>query len=170
MRKVLNRETSLDFPQCGVAAVLLISAALLSPPCLATEGGADSGDDDTQPDSTVTLGAGLLSKYAWRGLLLTDGPVIQPTVDVSHKGFVINVWCNMDLDDVNGNEREFNEIDLTLAYGGKVGPVRISGGVMHYTFPSTLLTDTSELIDGALRDSVEQPDLFIGGVTAYYGF
>ena len=133
---------------------MLIAAALLLPPCVADETNADA-----RRDSSVTFKVPLLSKYVWRGLLITDGPVIQPSVNVSHRGFVVDIWGNMDLDDVNGNEREFNEIDITLAYGGEVGPVSISGGVIHYTFPSTLLTDSTELFASATVDVLLRPTL-----------
>ena len=93
----------------------------------------DSGDGNG-PNSSASLSFALLNRYVWRGLLLTDGPVIQPEVEVTHRGFFVNVWSNLDLDDVNGNEREINEVDLTFGYDHDLGLASISGGVVHYTF------------------------------------
>ena len=118
----------------------------------------DSGDSEGA-NSSASLSLPVLNKYVWRGLLLTDGPVIQPEVEVTHRGFFVNIWTNLDLDDGNGNEREMNEIDLTFGYSRDLGLASISGGLIHYTFPSTLLQDTTELFASTTFDVLLSPTL-----------
>lgn len=87
----------------------------------------------------VTAAVDVNSAYVWRGITFNDGVVIQPSVDVSHKGFGFNVWGNIDGDDYNEtlDEGELSEVDFTLSYGFDAGPVGITAGYIEYLFPTT---------------------------------
>lgn len=85
------------------------------------------------------------SKYVWRGLLLTDDPVLQPSLTVDYKALSLNVWGNTDLTDVNGTPGETNELDYTLDYSFSVNKVNLSLGVIQYTFPHTAFEPTTEI-------------------------
>jgi uncharacterized protein (TIGR02001 family) len=87
----------------------------------------------------VTAGIDLNSAYVWRGMTFNDGAVLQPSLDVSHGGFGVNVWANMDLDDYDDtlDQGEFSEVDLTLSYSWTMGSVDAGIGYIEYLFPTT---------------------------------
>ena len=97
---------------------------------------------------SLSLNADVFSEYVWRGLLLTDGPILQPCAKVTYRGLSLSVWGNMDLDNVNDNKNEFNEIDYTLSYSVPVNILTFTAGVLHYDFPNTEFLDTTEIIAG----------------------
>lgn len=96
----------------------------------------------------VSAGAGVLSKYVWRGVILTDDPVVQPWVTVGAKGLSLNLWSNVDLGDVNGHSGDFTELDYTLDYTVAVKSLKLSAGAVHYTFPNTEYDPTTEIYLG----------------------
>lgn len=109
----------------------------------------------------------LYSAYVWRGLTVTDGAVLQPAVDISHaSGVSLNVWGNLDLDDVNDLAGELSEIDLTLAYEVPTGSaLGLEVGWIEYLFPSTGYPTTREVYVSAGLDLVVDPFLEV-----YYDF
>jgi hypothetical protein len=65
----------------------------------------------------------VLSAYVWRGQVLVDDPVVQPTFTVAKGGFSINWWGNFNLDDnATGDDFEFSEHDITLSYAAPPAP------------------------------------------------
>ncbi len=95
---------------------------------------------------------GVFSKYVWRGQLLTDDPVLQPAATLSYGGWSFGVWANMDLGDVNDDEFQFTEVDLTLEYVHTIidadPAVNLFAGVTGYLFPSSGADATAELYFG----------------------
>ena len=98
----------------------------------------------------ATLAVDFNSAYVWRGLTFNDGFVGQSSLDVSHKGFGINVWGNYDFDDYDGTveDYDFQEVDLTAYYGTTIGNVDVSAGVINYLFPSSGAPSTAEIYAG----------------------
>lgn len=77
------------------------------------------------------------SPYMWRGEKLSDGFVIQPTLEASMAGFSLAFFGNLDpRSPAVGEKLHFNEADLTLAYTVPVQAVSLSGGYTLYTFPT----------------------------------
>jgi hypothetical protein len=86
-----------------------------------------------------------MSKYIWRGQLLNDDYVMQPSVGVSYGGLSASVWGNMDMTDYHDNDWEFTEYDWTVGYSDKVPGVDIlkySVGAIYYHFPSSSFSTT----------------------------
>lgn len=122
----------------------------------------------------VAYDMGTYSHYVWRGLSLTDGPVFQTSVTGWHEsGFGVNVWGNMDLDDVNGNEGDFNELDVTLTYAWEADAFGFEVGFIEYTFPNTDFAGTRELYFSVGYDAVVAPSFTLyydlDEVEDYYG-
>ena len=92
----------------------------------------------------VSAGAGLFSKYTWRGLVVTDGPVLQPTASLGLGTASVGLWANVDLDDANQRAGEITEVDAWLEYGLGLGLVDVAAGVVHYGYPDAE-GDTTEL-------------------------
>jgi len=103
------------------------------------------------------------SKYVWRGLRLTDDPVLQPSLTVDYKAVSLNLWGNTDLTDINGTPGETNELDYTLDYSFSVNKVNLVIGVIQYTFPHTAFEPTTEIYGSAGLDMLLSPT-----VTLYY--
>lgn len=99
------------------------------------------------------------SKYVWRGQLITDQFVFQPSISGTYKNWTATVWTNTNLSndktyagmDMGGRAGEFTEYDLVLDYSNKFSPdskIGYSIGVIHYHFPSLSFTDTTEIYWG----------------------
>jgi uncharacterized protein (TIGR02001 family) len=97
----------------------------------------------------VEVGADIFSHYVWRGLILTDDPVLQPSVTLSTCGFSLNVWGSIDMTDINedmGQDYHMQELDFTLAYDfSAMEGVDMGVGVIYYTFPGTMYDSTQEV-------------------------
>lgn len=106
------------------------------------------------------------SHYVWRGMVLTDGPVVQPSVTVSAGGLSLNVWGSIDATEVNednGEDGRLQEVDYILSYA--VSPFEgldLEAGFMWYTFSS--YESTGELYGTATLPCV----LLSPSLSAYY--
>ncbi len=110
------------------------------------------------PAAEVRYAAGFFSHYVWRGITLTDGPVFQPSVRISHaSGFAFEAWGNLDLDDDNDAAAEFSETRLTFDYGRRLGDFEIGAGLVEYLFPNTPFPGTRELYVRLALDAVVSP-------------
>ena len=114
-------------------------------------------DDD--PEVSISVDAAVMNKYIWRGILLTDGAVLQPSLSIGIGGASFNIWGNMDLSDVNGNEYKLNEVDYTGDYTFSLDSLSLSVGFIHYTFPNTDFDSTTELYVGLGLDTVLSPSV-----------
>ena len=45
------------------------------------------------------------SRYIWRGIAYSKGPVFQPAFSVTHSGFTVSIWSNMVLNNEPGRGR-----------------------------------------------------------------
>ena len=127
------------------------------------------------PSWSGSVQVDLLSRYVWRGALLVDDPVLEPTVTVAYGGLSLEVWGNWDLTDANGSSGELTEIDITLDYthafeGGGL-PWSVSLGGVWYTSPSGWFEDTAEVYAGVAADVFLQPTLtvYLGAYGVYEG-
>jgi len=120
-------------------------------------------EEPKEPEKQWSAGVDLTynSKYVWRGINVTNDPVFQPSVTFAWKGLSLNVWGNMDLTNVNGNNDEFNELDFTLDYSGSVGKLGYSVGVIYYHFPNTPFPGTTELYGSLGLDVLLSPTLTV---------
>ncbi|MDP2647240.1 MAG: hypothetical protein Q8P24_20090 [Desulfobacterales bacterium] len=104
------------------------------------------------------------SAYVWRGITFNDGLVVQPSVAVSHKGFGINVWGNIDVGDYNDTLKsgEFSEVDFTLSYGFNIKGIDVSLGYIEYLFPNG--AEGTKEVFGTLGYNIYK------GLSASFGF
>ncbi len=124
---------------------------------------------EDEMDVSVEVGSDILSKYVWRGQLLTDDPVIQPSVTVGAGGLSLNVWGSIDTTDINEDDQTqsyyLQEVDYTLSYGLSLAEgVAAEVGVIWYTFAGA--GSTGEIYGSvALSDVPLSPSLKV-----YYDF
>lgn len=113
----------------------------------------------TKPEFSVeTLVA---NRYVWRGIVVTDKPVLQPSVTAGLGGFSANIWGNVDLENGESFDLNSNEIDYTADYSMSGGPLDFSVGAIHYTFPGTSTNATTEIYLGAGYPSLLNPSITV---------
>jgi hypothetical protein len=135
-------------------ATVLICSLFCSVP------GGYSQEEQESPYS-ISVEADVYSKYLWRGSVLTDGPVFQPSISLCIKDFSFNIWANMDLDDANDNENNFSELDFTFEYSLSYDKLTFTGGFVQYTLPNTELEDTQEVYLKTEADVLLSPSLSV---------
>jgi hypothetical protein len=79
--------------------------------------------------------ADLNSIYVWRGLALSDGAVLQPSVWVSRSNFTLSGWGNFVLNK-EPNQGQFNEFDLVISYRGIWKNFEVEPAIQFYTYPN----------------------------------
>jgi hypothetical protein len=128
-------------------AALVVPLALAQAPAAAAE---ESGGVEASLDLSV------LSSYVWRGQVLNDEGVLQPSLTVSEWGFTFNYWGNMNLtDEITGDAHEFSEHDLSVEYGAKcpVTGADVAIGIVNYDFPNQAVA--GESFDALVRNTHE---------------
>jgi len=138
-----------------------IACMVLSAIMLGMVSSAASAEEKKGP--AVSFDVTPASKYVWRGLILTDDSVLQPSFTISYKGLGLNIWANTDLTDVNGTPGEINELDYTINYSFSIDKVDASVGLIQYTFPHTDYEPTTEIFASAGLSVLLSPT-----VTLYY--
>lgn len=78
---------------------------------------------------SATASVSYMSQYVWRGMVLSDTGVMQPSIDFNYGGFNANLWANYDMD---SDVKQTNETDLTLKYTYGIGDLSLSAGYIYY--------------------------------------
>jgi hypothetical protein len=97
--------------------------------------------------SELSFGAELdgNSRYVWRGLALSEGPVLQPSAWVSLAGFTLTPWANFAFREGDASAG-FNELDFTLDYSRDVSNLTVNPSFSVYLYPNqTEAPPTGEL-------------------------
>ncbi len=94
-------------------------------------------------DGSVDLS--VQSAYIWRGMVINDRPVLQPSVTVSGEGLSAGLWGNVNLTADNGYRGEASETDYWLAYTLAGKDVDLTLTYYDYTFPHTTSLSTQEV-------------------------
>ena len=105
--------------------------------------------------------ASFLNHYVWRGIRVTDGAVMQPSLSLGLGDFSFNAWGNLDMDDVNGSKGRINEVDYTLDYSFQLKNLGLSLGLIEYTFPNTAVKSTTELYWSISADKIFSPSFSV---------
>ncbi|MBA3007554.1 MAG: hypothetical protein KJ900_11795 [Proteobacteria bacterium] len=128
--------------------------------CLSMFSGMAYAEED-KPTADLTFGA--YSQYIWRGFELSkDSLVIQPSMTVAYKGFSANLWGNLDTDqysDTTDGTNNWNETDMTLAYGWEMGPAAFSVGYIYYALDG--VDDSQEVFVSAALNTLLTPTLTV---------
>lgn len=120
---------------------------------------------EEKPALTTSLSACFNSKYVWRGQLLNDDFVFQPSAGIGYGGLTASLWGNLDLTDYHDNSGEFTEYDWTVGYADTVPGVdclKYSIGAIYYYFPSVSNdADTVEIYAGLGLDMPLSPTVTV---------
>jgi len=87
------------------------------------------------PSATVGAETDFQSRYLWRGLALSRGPVSQSSVWITSRDFTLSFWGSSSQ---GGTARShaFDEIDYTLSYERQQGKLTIEPSILHYSYPN----------------------------------
>ena len=87
--------------------------------------------------SELSFGAELdgNSRFVWRGLALSEGPVLQPSARVSLAGFTLTPWANFAFREGDA-PAGFNELDFTLDYSRDVFNLTVNPSFSLYLYPN----------------------------------
>ena len=102
----------------------------------------------------ATLDVPLNSAYVWRGQVLNNEAVVQPSLDVAaENGLTFNTWASFNLTDSLGEDlkNEWSEVDLLVKYDLPIEVVDLTVGVAEYLFPNQ--TSVTENEDGTTDSS-----------------
>jgi hypothetical protein len=121
-------------------------------------------------DFGIETSVDFMSKYISHGTVLTDEPVIQPSVTLTYGDFGVNFWGNIDTTSINeDNDDAYNlqEVDYTLFYGfAPSEALEMEIGVATYICPGTPYPTTSEAYVTATLPTVP----LCPSLTVYYDF
>ena len=84
---------------------------------------------------TAGLEADFASRYVWRGLALSDGPVLQPSVWASFAGFTLTPWANIALHEDSARVG-LDELDFTLDYSRDFSDLTVKPSFSTYLYPN----------------------------------
>ncbi len=111
---------------------------------------------EDKPEADFSLGA--YSQYVWRGFAFSDSSVvIQPSMTVAYKGFGVNLWGNLDTDEVGLDTMNWNETDMTISYDGSAGKIGYGAGWIYYNVDGA--DDTQEIYASISGDVLLAPTL-----------
>jgi uncharacterized protein (TIGR02001 family) len=90
--------------------------------------------EDQKSELSITGDVALYSAYVWRGQVLNENMVAQPSVTASYGPLWVNVWGNWN---VAKSQDDDSEIDYTLGYTLPLDTddVSVDVGLIFYTFP-----------------------------------
>lgn len=121
--------------------------------------------EDQASDVSVSAEIGLYSAYVWRGQVLNDNMVVQPSVTLAKGPFSLNIWGNWNASENAANDT--GEIDYTAAYTlVDTDDVTMDVGMIFYTFPGSGngASYTEEVFASATFNNI----LFTPVATVYY--
>lgn len=99
--------------------------------------------DEEGESISVSVDATVASRYQWRGLVLSDGAVFQPSIDLAFRGWSLNFWGSMELSDANSYDdlgtgrNRITEWNTTLSYVHEFSAGSLTFGVTYYDYPNT---------------------------------
>lgn len=80
----------------------------------------------------------------WRGIPLSEGAVLQPSVAVEAGRFSISAWANF-VADREENRGRFNEVDLTAERRREGGKIGVRPSLLYISYPNrTDIRDSAE--------------------------
>lgn len=135
--------------------------------------------DNAIPKKSTNLSLGFemdfASQYVWRGIALSQGPVLQPSLWLTVGGASFSVWGNYVLDD-EPNQGQLNEVDFTLSYGRSFRRFFFNALLYFYLFPHQDVPATGEgslvlgVSWGPIKLFTNQNSDFIANPGGYFGY
>ncbi len=105
-----------------------------------------------EEDHSLTFGGetDFTSGYVWRGLLVDDGPLMQPSAWISKSGFTFAAWTSHPLSKTS-ETTHLNASTLTLTYGRDWKKLTIEPSVESYFSRRTQDSNDPNTMEGSLK-------------------
>ena len=123
-------------------------------------------NEDPHTDWSLEIEFQTNSAYVWRGLVLVDDYVYQPSATFSIRGLSASIWGNLELTDINDygegygdGSGKFTEIDLSVDYSWSLDVLNFAVGFIHYQFPNTPFSSTNEIYGSLGLDVAWSPSI-----------
>jgi hypothetical protein len=91
-------------------------------------------EDSLAARFTYGFESDLASRYLWRGLAFSDGPVSQNSLWMSKGNFTGSIWSNYNISDPADRSR-FNELDYSLSFEPSFNEFTVSALLQAYSYP-----------------------------------
>lgn len=117
---------------------------------------------------SVDLEAAAVYNYAWRGFMLAEALVVQPslTLGLGETGIALNIWGSAAITDRDLYEGA-DELDFTLSYDMPLGEnAGLSVGYIQYTFPGL----EEDNLSGETYASISFDNTLAPSILASYDF
>ncbi|MGV8152590.1 MAG: hypothetical protein ACP5OG_05905 [Candidatus Nanoarchaeia archaeon] len=115
-----------------------------------------------------SLGIGIdmdfVSKYIWRGQVINNEPVFQPSLNFSYQNWQANIWGSVDMTNPHDKDWEFTEVDYTLTYSNNfpvIDWLNYTAGVICYRLPGDEEFTTTEAFFGISAEVFLNPSLTV---------
>ncbi len=104
------------------------------------------------------------SNYVWRGILLIDNAVFQPSATMGYKFASLNVWGSMESSSQEEGlvPGDFHEIDYTLDFAHSIGKIGLNVGVINYTFPNSAALDIMPMTIAVVGNIAPSSEAYAG--------
>ena len=144
----LRRGATAAGASCALAMLLAFAPprAPAGRPSAIADGGTAAGEDpenqsdgasEDGEDGSATFGAelNLDSRFVWRGMAFSQGPVVQPSTWLSLWGFTLELWGNVMLNDEPGHD-VLSAVVPALGYTWTWQRLSVEPGVVLYYTPN----------------------------------
>jgi hypothetical protein len=123
-----------------------------TPSGIRAEAGAETPAQLTDKESTFTYGAEMdfNSSYVWRGILLHDGRVWQPSAWISASRFTLTAWSNVAMTNRSGGGG-LQSGGLTLTYDRDWKKLKIESALDAYTGQQAPDIEARNTMEGSLK-------------------
>jgi hypothetical protein len=107
-------------------------------------------DGETTPENcrifSYGIETGYNSRYVSRGIVYSQGAVIQPNPWISAYGITLGIWGNYNIQEETASG-QFNELDYGLSYDQCFGDMSLQYAFVYYVYPnSAAWPDTAEVL------------------------
>jgi hypothetical protein len=109
----------------------------------------DSQESVASPTFTYGAETDLNSGYVWRGLLLDDGPIVQPSAWISAFGFTFTAWSNVAMTSASEGAG-LNSGGLILTYERDWEKLRIEAALDAYMGRQSTDIESRNTMEGSL--------------------
>ena len=135
---------------CRLAGTVVLLTLLIDLIPLAAQ--AERQFNSSEDDRKITYGAetDFNSAYVWRGIVLNNRPVMQPSLWISAYGTTLTAWSNLALTNLSGSPR-LQTTDLILTHGRDWKKLKIESTLEAYLNRRPGDIDGRNTIEGSLK-------------------
>ncbi len=117
---------------------------------------------------TVSAETAVYTDYVWRGFLLDDDPVIQPSASLGLYGVTVSFWSSFDIVEDDGVDGD--EVDVAVDYTYEHDHFTLSVGNTWYTFPPADADSQEVYLGGSINVPIREDLTLSPSLTWYYDY